>query len=58
MLGLVFVLKFEKPNTTSKYPGPEGPALIAPKGLLFNSHWHVAEQAEPYFSHLAHRTRF
>jgi hypothetical protein len=27
-------------------PGPEGPALVAPKGLLFNSHWHVAEHPE------------
>jgi hypothetical protein len=30
----------------SKYPGPEGPALVAPKGLLFNSHWHLAEHPE------------
>jgi hypothetical protein len=30
----------------SKYRGPEDPALVAPKGLLFNSHWHVAEHPE------------
>jgi hypothetical protein len=30
----------------SEYPGPGGQALLAPKGLLFNSHWHVAEHPE------------